>query len=48
MTEMKLIFRVIMITVEWVRGVEHYLKLRGLNRAVKIRGIALLMNSLSR
>ena len=45
---MKLIWMVIMITVEWVSGRGHYLKSRGLNRAVKIRGIALPMNSLSR
>jgi len=45
---MKLMFRVIMITVEWESGREHYLKLRALNRAVKIRRIALSMNSLSR
>jgi hypothetical protein len=48
MTEMGLLFRVKMITVEWVRGEEHYLKLRELNRVVKIRAIALSMNSLSR
>jgi len=46
MTEMKVIWMVIMITVEWVSGRGHYLQLRGLNRAVEIRGIALPMNSL--
>jgi hypothetical protein len=48
MTEMKLIWMVKTITEKSLIGRGHYLKSRRLNRAVKIRGIALPMNSLSR